>query len=359
MNKNYLLYTLLAFYVHIPAYFSQDNLTVEKLHGLALSKKVPEVLTKLNQFTLKTKKDSTYKSNFEARFKFEEDKNTDFYKEEDSLINPLKKVYATYWRAQLLNPDDDCSKDLKKELVRFFRAENKKHSFYNKRIRKKKLSDIQKAYIDAIGYYSTGFGITNAYYDLIAWKTQKTKTYEAIKLVSDTIQVKVNFMGEFASLGWTEYVTLGYAVPGGWATKEELFCVEDTYDLDSEKFRVNYLKHEGQHFSDYKYYPKLSVRDLEYRAKLIELIFAEDNIYETIEQRINLAAKDSKNPHSFANYCIIRDLSKVIFKSEPEMDLAAWKKIPKDILQEKAQELYNNNTTALNKQASTVINYIQ
>ena len=64
---------------------------------------------------------------------------------------------------------------------------------------------------------------------------------------------------------------------GGWSNGDGLIhCVKRHYDLKSESFRVSLLKHEAQHASDQSRYPGMSSVDLEYRAKLVELIYSEE-----------------------------------------------------------------------------------
>jgi hypothetical protein len=119
-------------------------------------------------------------------------------------------------------------------------------------------------------------------------------------------------------LGWEEYATFGKYYPGGWATKKALFCVRQAYNINSESFLVSYLDHEGQHFSDYKRYPNLIGNDLEYRAKLSELYFSNENVYKIIENFISTAKYDKNNAHPFSNYCVIRDMSKLLLNVEME-----------------------------------------
>lgn len=53
-------------------------------------------------------------------------------------------------------------------------------------------------------------------------------------------------------------------------------CIEQAYDLESERFRVSLLKHEAQHTVDRKRFPQITPAELEYRAKLVELHFSGD-----------------------------------------------------------------------------------
>ena len=50
----------------------------------------------------------------------------------------------------------------------------------------------------------------------------------------------------------------------------------------------------------------------------------------------------------FKDYCVIRDLSKLIFHTDPEKDLLKWKQISKTDLNNAARELFLQNTDQLN-----------
>lgn len=46
--------------------------------------------------------------------------------------------------------------------------------------------------------------------------------------------------------------------------------------MESESFQVSLLKHEAQHAADLARYPDMSNEDLEYRAKLVELVYSKE-----------------------------------------------------------------------------------
>ena len=140
------------------------------------------------------------------------------------------------------------------------------------------------------------------------WTEQDTTRYE-VELTDGTREVTVAFLGNFLVKGWAHWATLGRASTGGWATKEALFCLRDDYDLESERFRVSYLQHEGRHFADYTRYPALESADLEYRAKLTELFYADSTRGDLLEMFSDHAAPNPASPHSLANYAVVTDLA--------------------------------------------------
>lgn len=161
-------------------------------------------------------------------------------------------------------------------------------------------------------------------------------------------------MKNFLTLGWQEFATFGRSTPGGWATKDALYCVEDAYDLNSEDFLISYLCHEGRHFADYELFPGLHSVDLEYRAKLTELSLLEENLFESLYFFLQNANKTSLNAHSAANYFVIRDLSEQLFDSDFEQDIERWQ--AKDIIEihSTSKKLLDRNTRKLKEQETGV-----
>lgn len=72
-----------------------------------------------------------------------------------------------------------------------------------------------------------------------------------------------------------DYLTFGRYGTGGWASPDgTINCIEQAYDFESERFLVSLLKHEAQHTLDMKNFPGITPAELEYRAKLVELIYS-------------------------------------------------------------------------------------
>ena len=110
---------------------------------------------------------------------------------------------------------------------------------------------------------------------------------------------------------------------------------------------ITILAHEGQHLADYKSFPKLNPPDLEYRAKLAELSKAKEIIYSLIKSFKDKAKYDKKHPHQFAEYCLIRDLSKILFNQDFVSDMKRWESIPYEKINEASTELLKKNTKQL------------
>lgn len=295
------------------------------------------------------KKDLKFKTDFENRFKFEEDKS-DFLETRKSNIDELLKIYRDYWRFSFLNKEKKTDSLIMKNVSSFLKTNFPPAK--NLTLNEDSINVYQKKYISDLGYHTTGFGKTGGLYDLLVWKTEKDTIYK-LNYDGKETPVKVFFMDDFVTLGWSEYATLGRYYPAGWATKEALFCVKKSYDLKSEAFRVSYIGHEGRHFADYKLFPNLKgvgSADLEYRGKLTELsLYSQDGLYKRLQFFINNGNYDSENGHSIAAFCVIRDLSRYLFHNDYEKDLEKWKSIPSKKINKAAAKLLEENTKSLQK----------
>lgn len=342
----------------VDTYAQQENkntLNYGRLYGLALNQDIKTLLEEIDSVTVLSNEDENFKSKYENRFKYEYDK-TDYFLKNDTALNSINRIYQDYWRKSLIDNSTNFDKPFEKKILGFLKSENFKIKFTDLRINMKTLVDVYKSYIKSKGYHG-GYGKVGSLFDFLVWKNESDTTYN-VKLICDTVLVNVTFMTGFISLGWEEYATFGKYYPGGWSTSTSLFCVKESYDLKSEKFLVNYLSHEGQHFSDLKRYPKLVQKDLEYRAKLTELYFADNYIYSLIKLWINNSKYDINNAHPFANYCIIRDMSKLLFGIDFQKDLGKWRQIPKEAINNAAKQLFIQNTDKLDSFGNEVVSLI-
>ena len=90
---------------------------------------------------------------------------------------------------------------------------------------------------------------------------------------------------------------------------------------------------------------------MEYRAKIIELMYCtKGTIYDRISEFVSGANKaDRKNSHPYANYVLIENLSKLLFKSKFNSDINQWKKISVDKINNAAKSLYEMSEDILRK----------
>ncbi|HET9950314.1 MAG TPA: hypothetical protein VFS09_00835 [Candidatus Eisenbacteria bacterium] len=207
-------------------------------------------------------------------------------------------------------------------------------------------SERAKAAISREGLFALT-GVTSPYYELMLWKSQTPMSYR-VKLPERSIDVHVVFLDDFVSLGWAGYATCGRAHSGGWATQDSLYALKSAYDIGSESFRVSYLAHEGRHFSDYKEFPKLEQPELEYRAKLTEIAMSDTSTHDLVVMFARRTGTDRSIPHSFADYCVARDLSRELFESRALVsDEARWRAVPARRLRDAAKRLLERSSKLL------------
>ena len=137
------------------------------------------------------------------------------------------------------------------------------------------LEELTAEAFHAGGFHFLG-GRTGGCYGPYIWRTEELRRYE-VELPEGVQEYAVKLLGGFVMESWLSYLTFGLSGTGGWSNGDGLIhCVKRHYDLESESFRVSLLKHEAQHASDQSRYPGMSSADLEYRAKLVELIYSEE-----------------------------------------------------------------------------------
>ncbi|MEP6731933.1 MAG: hypothetical protein ABJE10_14895 [bacterium] len=172
--------------------------------------------------------------------------------------------------------------------------------------------------------YHVLFGVTSPLREFMLWKTETDAHYD-VRLPESTQAVTVVFMSDFASLGWVGFATCDRHHTGGWTKPDRLYAVRSAYDLDSEDFRVSYLAHEGQHFSDAKRFPDMKQERLEYRAKLVELAVGKASVYELLDAFAGNVSSDPEVPHSFANGRVVRDMAARL--SPGKSDQPRWRDV--------------------------------
>jgi len=197
------------------------------------------------------------------------------------------------------------------------------------------------------GYSFLG-GVTSPFRGPYIWKNTLKKEFNVL-LPDGEQEVVVYFISDFLMLSWAHFATMGKHYSGGWAKPEGLYYVNsgiEDIDTNSTEFQVWFLKHEAQHLSDYKLFPNLNGTNLEYRAKLIELIY-NPQPYNLIEKFLNQSKNDKSLPHSYAAYSIIKQLSSSIFGQGCVYDKRQWENIKSNIISNTAYELFLQNNKSL------------
>jgi hypothetical protein len=269
---------------------------------------------------------------------------------EAPLARDVADVYLKYWRRCLLKEVEVPAANV--GLFGDLKACLNKHGKDPDQF--SSLDDLTEALgpmLRAEGVHSLR-GVTAPYYELMLWKDEAVHPY-AVELPESTEQVKVVLMSGFVLKGWLGYATCDREHTTGWTRKDSLHCLRDSYDLDSERFRVSYLAHEAQHFSDARRFPKLEQPELEYRAKLVELSRAEDSLYQLLEAFTRQSGTDRKSPHPFANLRVVQHLSKALFGDDSgSQNPAVWSQKDRGDIHEAALKLLRDSTATLQAKGS-------
>lgn len=290
-----------------------------------------------------------WKTEIEARFITKEEviENTSGNK----IVNDISTIYRNYWRTELLkaNSQDRTDSTLYKMLIQYIVTNELSNLTIDSLSQNIKNDSELTRIIEAEGF-KTKFMYRNGFQDLFIWGTETRNNYE-VTLPKDTVNATVVFIENYHLNGYDNYASVGSSEVGGWAVKESatLYCNKNSYDLTSELFRVSYLKHESLHFVDLNEYPNLSSADLEYRAKVIELMYCtEETVYDRITQFTTGAdSSDRSHSHPYANYCLIKDLSRLLFDSDYETDHNKWNKLTAESINLAAAELYKKSEESL------------
>ena len=160
---------------------------------------------------------------------------------------------------------------------------------------------------EAEGYHAL-FGKTQGYYGPYIWRDTVPTVYR-VELPGRAAEYTVNILKGFVFRSWMDYLTFGRYGTGGWASKDgTINCIEQAYDFESESFLVSLLKHEAQHTVDMKQFPNITPMELEYRAKLVELHYAND--LGLLQKFLSQADKSRENDsHAMASARIKRGFS--------------------------------------------------
>lgn len=198
----------------------------------------------------------------------------------------------------------------------------------------------------AKGFHFLG-GRTGGYWGPYIWRNEEVKRY-AVELPDGEREYAVKFLDGFIMKSWLDYISLGEVGTGGWSQGDGLICcVRDAYDLDAESFRVSLLKHEAQHAMDLETYQGISSEDLEYRAKLVELIYSRER---DLLERFAGEADTSRagNGHGIAACRLLEGVERVL-----NVPREAFTSLPVEDVQAAARTLFAESTREAGKKYNT------
>lgn len=292
-----------------------------------------------------------WRNKFNARFVH---KNEEIeHKTDNPIIIGISNIYRDYWVSSALEEGEQVHLDsLLMTRLKDFLLKNDfidpSQTDIDPLEEIKRLIEKEEAYVQSF-YLNETFGIK-------IWDEQTEKEY-TIALPEDTLTITVVFIENYLFQGLADFLTMGSAQDGGWAINSEnkLYCHKDEYTLGSEKFENSYLKHEANHFVDMIKYPKLSSADLEYRSKLIELMYSKKEGYTLITQFMSSASNENRNnAHAFANYVLISNLSELLFDEAYVTDLDQWNALMAEEINEAATVLYEQNNAVLDMDGDVI-----
>lgn len=261
------------------------------------------------------------------------------------FIDALVAAYRSYWADALLDPDaaDGAAVRLEQRLNKLAResaspgdmpAEAAADPFF-------RVARLAEA---------AGYGVsvlaTPPLQDLILWNTERRVRYR-VQLTDGVETAEVAFIDDLPSRGWRDYASLGRSATTGWTGDGVLYCVRDAYDVDSERFRVSFLKHEARHIADLRRFPGIDATALEYRAKLTELAFAGPAAPEMLQRFAFDRNSAGRTAHGRANDRVAHALYREIFGRDAAAPFASGALPDGDRIGSAARRLLERSTEKL------------
>jgi hypothetical protein len=205
----------------------------------------------------------------------------------------------------------------------------------------------------ARGYRFLG-GRTPPYLGAYIWSRTEEQRFIVSLPRGEPEEVTVHVMHDFIIRGWLHWQTYGEQGAGGWYKQDDpdwpdgLYCVAEKYPAPLEvnrTFRVSLLGHEAQHVADHRRFPGLSSAELEYRAKLVELI-EYGEVADRLAFFLTDAADDPERPHPHAAHLILTRLAERLFDGAQPTDVD-WESIPYTAIRRQAEALLDEDTARL------------
>lgn len=235
----------------------------DRFYSLLLNGKLREAMDYLSRFPERSALYGRYLRRFE--------KNERPIYAADTRLDGLLAVYQTYYR-DVFYLELSAEEALKRMRFRF-------GVLLGAGVRGVDFDALEEGPV-AAAFRDSSFqflgGRTDGFYGPYIWRTTEETAYE-VELPGGIQPFPIRFLDGFLSKSWLDYLSFGAVGTGGWTDGDGVICcVRSAYDVDSEDFRVSLLKHEAQHATDLETYPGIAPADLEYRAKLVELIYSKE-----------------------------------------------------------------------------------
>ena len=224
----------------------------------------------------------------------------------DPMLNEILMAYQSYYRNVFyFRTDRDWAEHhLKQQLSDLLQIEDAHIA----------LCDMEETLLVKLfeqhGFHFLG-GKTSGYFGPYVWRTTEAVSYD-VELPDGIQKYTIHLLDHFLTRSWMDYLSFGEIGPGGWTDNDgSIHCVKSAWDLESEHFRVSLLKHEAQHAKDLQSNHSMSSEILEYRAKLVELIYScERNLLPSFIQEADHS--DNQNGHAMAADRLVRNFTQFL-----------------------------------------------
>lgn len=248
----------------------------------------------------------------------------------DAELNEILLVYQKYYRDAfyLELSADEAAQRLRERLAELFRVTSG--------VSLDKLEEMVETAFRQKSFYVL-MGRTGGYYGPYIWKVEELRHYK-VELPEGEQDYAVKFLDGFIMKSWLDHISFGETGTGGWSNGDGLIhCVRAAYDLESEDFQVSLLKHEAQHAMDQARYKDITNEELEYRAKLVELIYSrERRMLVRFVSQADVTKTD--NGHGLAAERIVRGFEICLKK-----DRDSLAELPLESVQTIAQSLFSES----------------
>ena len=252
--------------------------------------------------------------------------------EVDAELNEILLAYQQYYRDvfYLCIAKGQAENRLKERLAKLLGIVDEHLALCD--LEQKGLVDL----FESRGLHFLG-GKSSGYYGPYIWRTTEYVSYD-VELPDGVQNYSVKLLDGFITRSWIDYLSFGEIGPGGWADGDGYInCVKSAWDIESESFRVSLLKHEAQHARDLKMDKNMSSEDLEYRAKLVELIYSnERNLLQSFASEAD--PTDKSNGHAVAAYRILKGFADML-----GVDEVSPERIQLEQIQAIARVLFENS----------------
>ena len=244
-----------------------------------------------------------------------------------TILLAYQKYYRDAFYLEL--PAEEAAQRLRERLAELFRAASD--------VSLDELEEMAGTAFRQKSFHAL-MGRTSGYYGPYIWKVEELKYYK-VELPEGEQDYAVKFLDGFIMKSWLDYISVGETGTGGWSNGDGLIhCVRAVYDLESEDFQVSLLKHEAQHAMDQARYKDITNEELEYRAKLVELIYSrERRMLERFVSQADVTKTD--NGHGLAAERIVRGFEICLKK-----DRGSLTELPIESVQTIAQSLFSESS---------------